>query len=51
MVERGGMDLAEVDESGQTVVHIAAGHRHCHEVGTLAVLLHSLYLIPVLRTD
>lgn len=35
MVEYGGMDLAEVDKSGKTLVHVAAGHRHCHEVGTL----------------
>lgn len=33
MVEGGGFDLAEVDEDGKTAVHIAAGHRHCHEVG------------------
>lgn len=33
MVERGDMDLAEVNEGGQTVIHVAAGHRHCHEVG------------------
>lgn len=39
MVECGGMDLAEVNESGQTVVHIAAGYRHCQQVGTLAALL------------
>lgn len=38
MVECGFMDLAEVDESGQTVVHIAAGHRHCHEVSSPAAL-------------
>lgn len=38
MVECGFMDLAEVDESGQTAVHIAAGHRHCHEVSSPAAL-------------
>lgn len=38
MVECGGMDLAEVNESGQMAVHVAAGHRHCHEVGALAIL-------------
>lgn len=33
MVERGSMDLSEVDEQGKTVLHVAAGYRHCHEVG------------------
>ncbi|CAM9162084.1 unnamed protein product [Ectocarpus fasciculatus] len=32
MVEDGEIDLAGVDGQGKTPVHVAAGHRHCHEV-------------------
>ncbi|CAM9126093.1 unnamed protein product [Ectocarpus sp. 12 AP-2014] len=32
MVENGEMDVTGVDRQGKTPVHVAAGHRHCHEV-------------------
>lgn len=38
MVEVGSLDLSEVDEDGKTVVHVAAGYRHCHEVGARGTL-------------
>jgi len=37
MVDSGSMDWSEVDEHGKTVVHVAAGYRHCHEVGATAI--------------
>lgn len=32
MVERFRLDVNKVDGDGKTVIHIAASHRHCHDV-------------------